>query len=110
MMTCDQNRITAAVHAWIAGHPMSEGENEFVGMREVAAFVRSLPRRVANDGFAYVTLESNGRQILFAQRASSAFFGPEYLLFGQIELAYNELVSLLQVGLTCVSYVVSHQL
>lgn len=60
MMTCDQNRITAAVHAWIAGHPMSEGENEFVGMREVAAFVRSLPRRVANDGFAYVTLESNG--------------------------------------------------
>jgi hypothetical protein len=50
------------------------------------------------------------RQILFAQRASPAFFGPEYLLFGQIELAYNELVSLLQVGLTCVSYVVSHQL
>jgi hypothetical protein len=49
-------------------------------------------------------------QILFTQRASPAFLGPEYLLFGQIELAYNELVSLLQVGLTCVSYVVSHQL
>jgi hypothetical protein len=32
--------------------------------------------------------------ILLAHRASPAFFWPEYLLFRQIQLAYNEFVSL----------------
>ncbi len=38
--------------------------------------------------------EVRRRSSLFIYRAGSAFFGPEYLLFGKIELAYNEFVSL----------------